>query len=132
MFEYPLHHIGVATKDFEKELSVFERLGYSQSSDYFSDPAQKIHGVFLSAAGQPTLELLANIDDSGPLTTFLRQGIKFYHFAYEVAKIEQACADVLHKAGAKLVTPITSAVVFSKLCFVMLPNMMLIELVQRR
>ena len=129
MLNLPLHHIGVATRNIEVEFAVFEQLGYSKASDVFIDPTQKIKGMFITAQGQPTLELLENIDATGPLDTCLKNGVKFYHFSYEVADIEAALADVLCIKRAKLIVPVTPATYFSNVCFVMLPNMMLIELV---
>lgn len=123
------HHIGVATKSIEKELKQFEKLGYKPVSDIFVDDIQKIKGLFISAPGQPCLELLENATDDGPLSAFLNQGIKFYHFAYETNNIEKL-VETLAKDVAFVIVPITKATYFQKICFLMLRNKMIIEIVQ--
>ena len=77
-----LHHIGVACRNIEKEFKYFEKLGYQFASEIFVDEEQKIKGVFIKADNQPCLELLENVSEDGPLTSFLQNGVKFYHFAY--------------------------------------------------
>ena len=124
------HHIGVATRNIEKEISYYKMLGYKESSNYFSDPIQGIKGIFIEAEGQPTLELLENLTDKGPLTSCLEKGIKFYHFAYETNNIEEAVNSLLTTNKAMVVVPITKATYFDKICFLMLKNMMMVELVQ--
>ena len=36
-----LHHIGVATKNIDREFEIFKKLGYKQCSDIFVDETQK-------------------------------------------------------------------------------------------
>lgn len=130
MFDFPLHHIGVATHGIEKELRVFEGLGYRAASAPFVDEGQKIRGLFITTPGCPTLELLEHTGSSGPLDLWLKKGVKFYHFSYEVPDMEEALGMVLRLERAKVVVPVTTATYFHKICFVMLPNMLLVELVQ--
>ncbi len=125
-----LHHIGVATRGIARELPGFEALGYKPDGDYFTDQTQKIRGLFISAPGQPVLELLENLHTSGPLDSCLAKGIKFYHFAYATDNIERSRDELAAKHGAKVIVPVTAAEYFKKVCFLMLPNMMMIELVQ--
>lgn len=124
------HHIGVATKNIDKEFSYFEMLGYRKISVEFVDSIQKIKGVFVEAENQPVLELLENIEAQGPLDACLKAGIKFYHFAYETENIEKDLEYFVKEKKAKIIVPITKATYFEKICFVMLRNMMIIELVQ--
>ena len=53
-----LHHIGVATRNIEKELEVFSRLGYRKCSEIFEDEIQHMRGIFITAPNQPCLELI--------------------------------------------------------------------------
>lgn len=129
-FNLKFHHIGVATSDIEKELTYYKMLGYKESSDFFCDNIQSIKGIFIEAEGQPTLELLENLTDKGPLTSCLEKGIKFYHFAYETNDIEKDVASLVASNKAIVIVPVTKATFFSKICFLMLKNMMMIELVQ--
>ena len=130
MHEFPLHHIGVATHGIDREFPVFEALGYRKVSEIFSDPVQKIRGLFITAPGQPPLELLENLYEHGPLDVPLERGIKLYHFAYAVDNLEQALEKLLRLERAKIVSPVTPASMFKRVCFVMLPNMMLVELLE--
>lgn len=125
-----LHHIGVATKNIEKEFEVFKKLGYKQSSEVFIDEIQGIRGMFIEARGQPCLELLENLSSDGPLTSFLQKRTKFYHFAYETVDIERSVSMLLVEGGI-VVKPMVAAVYFKRVCFVMMKNMMLVELVER-
>ncbi len=130
MLDLPLHHIGVACKSIEKEYLFFSQLGYAKSSTVFIEAAQGVKGIFISAKGQPRLELLENIEGSGRLDTWLKKGVKFYHFAYVAVDIENELENLLRVKHAKLTVPLTTAVFFNRICFVMLPNMLLIELVE--
>jgi len=125
-----LHHIGVVTRGIEKELPFFELLGYRKISDMHAEPDQKVRGMFIAAPGQPVLELLENIEENGPLDVLLERGIKFYHFAYAVADIDQALERILSSQGGKVIVPAAHSSYFRRICFVMLRNMMLIELVE--
>lgn len=124
-----LHHIGVATKSIEKEFAIFKKIGYKQCSDIFIDEIQKIKGMFVEAENQPCLELLENLSDDGPLTNHLKKGNKFYHFAYETNNIEEDYERFISN-GAIPVVRITKATYFNRICFLMLKNMMLVELVE--
>ena len=129
--EIEFHHIGVASKDIEKDLSVFSLLGYTKSSEIFEDTTQGIRGVFLEAKGQPCLELLSNLEGRDTLTPMLESGNKMYHFAYMVADIEKAL-DTFIKTKAKIVSPLKQSTHFGKrICFLLLPNMYIIELVEK-
>ena len=127
-----LHHIGVVTRSIKEELPVFGLLGYRGVSGIFTEPGQKVRGMFIGAPGQPTLELLENAGSTGPLDSPLRRGIKFYHFAYAVPDVEAELANVLATCRARVVVPVTRSDYFNKLCFVMLPNMLLVEFVETR
>lgn len=134
MFEFHLnfHHIGVATKSIEKELSVFKTLGYRPVSDIFTDEIQNIRGLFIEAPGQPCLELLENLTPEGPLMSCLQKGIKFYHFAYETEDMDADVAFLSQEKKARIIVPVTVADYFERICFLMLPNMMMIELVEKK
>ncbi len=130
MFDLKLHHIGCATRNIEKELKTFQMLGYSQCSDFFCDEIQKIKGVFISALNQPCIELLENLSSDGPLTSHIIKGNKFYHFAYETTDIHKDLERFVCDFKAKIIIPITKATFFENICFMVLPNMMIVELVE--
>lgn len=128
--ELKLHHIGVATHSIEKELKVFQMLGYQICSNIFEDNIQKMKGIFMKAPKQPCLELIEGVGEDNPVRSHVLKGNKFYHFAYETKNIEKDVQDFIDNKNAKVVVPITIATYFEKICFLFLPNMMLIELVQ--
>ncbi|MDR2639443.1 MAG: VOC family protein [Helicobacteraceae bacterium] len=133
MIDLNFHHIGVAAQNIERDLIVFEALGYKKVSQPFIDKTQKIRGLFVEAdGGAPRLELLENIDDQGPLSSLLKRQIKFYHFAYETDNIEKDAANIISSMKAIMIAPITSATYFEKVCFMALRNQAIIELVQLR
>ncbi len=105
MENFKLHHIGVATNNIEKEFETFEKLGYTKVSEVFTEPVQKIKGLFISANGQPTLELLENLTQDGPLTNLLKKRTKFYHFAYITNNIEKDTDMFIKQYNAFVITP---------------------------
>lgn len=125
------HHVGVATKSIEKELPVYLLMGYEKEGEAFEDPAQGIRGLFITAKDQPRLELLENLPDSHTLDKPLANGQKFYHTAYYVNDIE-AALEMFQKNRAKVISPLKESVYFGKrICFLMLPNMQMIELLEK-
>ncbi|MBC5827009.1 MAG: VOC family protein [Candidatus Eremiobacteraeota bacterium] len=125
------HHIGVACRDLDTEERAFATLGYRRETPEFFDPIQGIRGRFLVGGG-PQLELLRNNTEPGVLSIWLKKGVRFYHLAYETNDlIRQASA--LVQLGAKEVTAPVPAVAYGGrlICFHMLPNLTLVELISR-
>lgn len=128
--KFEFHHIGIACNNISRDMGTFQMLGYCKETKDFIDTIQGIHGTFMSSVGQPRIELLENIQGSTTLTPYLDKGIKLYHFAYTVSNIEKAC-ELLLKSRAKIVSPLKISTYFGKrICFLMLPNMFLVELVE--
>jgi len=124
------HHIGVATFNIEKELAGYEILGYTRDSDIFEDENQGIRGLFITAPGQPRLELLENLPDSKTLDVWLKNKTKMYHFAYFVDDIESAIK-ILKENKLRIASPLKFSSYFnSRICFLMLQNFFIIELVE--
>lgn len=127
---FTFHHLGVATRGILKELPQYLLLGYEKEGEVFEDPQQGIRGLFLTAPSQPRLELLENLEGSHTLDKQLEQGQKLYHAAYYVTHIEKA-AEVLQRNRARIISPMKQSVYFGKrICFLMLSNMMMIELLE--
>ena len=123
------HHIGLACTDLDGEAARLSILGYRPESDDFTDPIQGIRGRFLIGAG-PRLELLAPIPGRDVLDPWLKAGVKLYHLAFEVAKVDDAIAQLV-KRRARLVSGPVASVAFEgrPIAFLMLPNLLLIELI---
>lgn len=127
---FQFHHIGVACRDIEKEFPMFSLLGYTKESVAFEDELQGVKGFFITAPEQPCLELMQDINGSGTLAPHIKNGNKMYHFAYMVSDIEKA-SKVLQKARGRVISPLKQSAYFGKrICFIMLPNMYIIELVE--
>lgn len=124
------HHIGVATNSIEDEFKPYRFLGYVREDAIFEDPEQGIRGQFITASGQPRLELLENLEGSTTLDVWLKNRVKMYHFAYKTANIEEAIA-ILNRNRIRTVTPLKMSVYFKKrICFLMLSPGFLIELIE--
>lgn len=124
------HHIGVATNDIEQEFQTYRFLGYSREDPSFEDQEQGIRGQFITAPGQPRLELLENLEDSTTLDVWLEKRIKMYHFAYKTTNIEDAIT-VLNRNRLRVVAPLKMSTYFKKrICFLMLSPTFLIELIE--
>ena len=97
-----LDHVGVAVADLDEALSDFKRL-------YGVDPVHR--EVVESQGGEEAMlavggshvQLLAPIDEDGPVARFLdRRGPGMHHLAFAVADID-AALDYLDTEGAELI-----------------------------
>ena len=70
-------------------MDVFLSLGYSRG-DIFIDPIQKVSLVFVSRPGEPMIEIICDLDGTGPTKNIIsRSGNGFYHVCYEINDIER-------------------------------------------
>jgi methylmalonyl-CoA/ethylmalonyl-CoA epimerase len=90
-----------------------------------------VSGRFL-AGGGPRLELLIPLTSEGHLTPWLKSGVKLYHWAHETSDFEVELGR-LRGEGAKVVVAPVPAVAFGgrRIAFLMLPNMLLTELIEK-
>ena len=125
------HHIGVACRNLDVEARPYHLLGYAQAGEDFVDPIQGITGRFLEGPG-PRLELVTPTGDAeGVLSGMLERGTKMYHLAFLARSFDEALNEAL-KARGKLVGSPVPAVAFGgrRICFLFLPNLMLVELIE--
>jgi methylmalonyl-CoA/ethylmalonyl-CoA epimerase len=123
------HHIGVACKDFDLEQAKFAALGYRQESPDVHDAVQRVHVRFLVGGG-PRMELVRSDGQPGPLAPWLKSGIKLYHLAYIVQDLPAALESLKSEGGRVVVAPVPAAAFGGRhICFVMLPNLLLVELI---
>jgi len=125
------HHIGVATKNIEKELASFSLLGYKKHGESFDDFEQGIRGQFIKSNNQPMLELLENLDGSYTLSPLLEKSNKLYHFSYLVDDFDELVKVFVSNRGKIISYPKISQYFKKRICFVLLPNMFIIELIER-
>jgi RimJ/RimL family protein N-acetyltransferase len=127
---FEFHHIGVASYDIEKEFNNYELFGYHKEGDTFVDSLQGIKGQFIIAAGQPRIELLQNLENSHTLDVWLNNKIKIYHIAYYVQNMDENI-QFLTKNSVKVVRQAQKSAYFGReICFMMCPNMLMIELIK--
>lgn len=126
------HHIGVACRNLDAEQKIFGLLGYVVEGGDFEDPIQGVRGRFLNGGG-PRIELLTALtpDSNNVLKDWLGRGAKMYHLAYMVDNIGKVTSHLV-ASGAKVIVPPVPAVAFqnSNISFLMLRNMLLIELIE--
>ena len=86
------HHIGIATDDIEKSISLYEVLGYvSQGQRTVIDPIQKVELAFMFRENHPLIELVSPLDDNSPVRSILnKMRTTPYHTCYEIPIIEDA------------------------------------------
>jgi methylmalonyl-CoA/ethylmalonyl-CoA epimerase len=125
-----LHHLGVACGSIESEAALLENLGYVPEGTTFEDPNQGIRGRFMTGGGA-RLELLEELGDSGVLRPWLTARVKIYHQAYETPDLDRSLAAMV-RAGARVTKPPLPAVAFGgrRVVFAVLPNLMLVELIE--
>jgi methylmalonyl-CoA/ethylmalonyl-CoA epimerase len=124
------HHIGIACSNLAREKAHYQILGYRQEGPDFRDPLQKVDGCFMTGPA-PRIELLAPVGADSPLHPYLASGIKMYHQCFETRSIEPAVEE-LKARGARVVAAPKPAIAFGgrRVAFLMLPNMMLVELME--
>ena len=129
VFEF--HHIAVACKNLNKEADAYKMLGYRQESPDFRDDCQGIYGRFLVSQNFPRLELLRNTEESHTLDIWLKNRTKMYHTAYIVGNFDKAM-EVFRMMGAQVVREPRPSTYFKKrISFLLLPNLSLIELIEK-
>jgi methylmalonyl-CoA/ethylmalonyl-CoA epimerase len=124
------HHLGIACKSIEREEAVYAGLGYQREGERFEDTLQGVRGSFMTGGG-PRIELLENLPGSATLAPWLAKGVRVYHMAYLVDDFDAELAAAL-RAGWKTMRAPLPAIAFggARVCFLMMPNMQLVELVE--
>jgi methylmalonyl-CoA/ethylmalonyl-CoA epimerase len=105
-----VHHFAVACHDLAANRDHWKRIGFTEESDVFSDPAQGICGQFL-IQNSTRLELLQDLPGSKTVAPWLKKGTIFYHIGFLTDDI---AGDIvkLENDGAKLVRPPVPSVYF--------------------
>jgi methylmalonyl-CoA/ethylmalonyl-CoA epimerase len=125
------HHVGYACGTLEADRIFFERLGYRQEGDEFADVIQGVRGCFMAGVG-PRIELLENLPDRSTLTPWIDAGIKMYHLAYLVDRMDDALSWAQQSRARVVVSPVP-AVAFGgrHIAFALFRNGQLLEFVER-
>lgn len=131
------HHVGVAChrEAFARgtERQNLDLLGYYPEGEEWVDGQLGMRGQFMVAGGgAPRIELVAPYGDQSPVKSWLSQGVKLYHLAFLVTDLS-AEIERLRAQRAKLMLPPTPAAAFGNrhVAFVMLPNLLLVEIIEK-
>lgn len=76
------HHLGLATKKFEKAVNFLKGIGYSISDSVF-DSIQNVNLIMCTHPSMPAIEIIYPTHASGPLDSILINSPEsFYHICY--------------------------------------------------
>ncbi|HXY34289.1 MAG TPA: VOC family protein [Planctomycetaceae bacterium] len=123
------HHVGIACERIENEIPHYELIGYRAEGQIFEDSRQVIRGLFMKA-GAMQIELIEPLRPESPVCTFIARGVQMYHQAFLSHNLRAAVRTLVDR-GAVIVSHPKPAVAFGgrQVCFLLLPNRMLIELI---
>ena len=96
-----IDHIGIATKDIESAIKIYETLGMkNEGVETVQD--QKVKVAFIPC-GESELELLEPTEPSSPVAAFIeKKGEGIHHIALRVDNLEQALEE-LKQQGVRLI-----------------------------
>ena len=84
-----LDHIAVATKDLEKSVSIFTKLGLNFSSEREVVEDQKVKTAFAKIDGRANLELLEPLNNDGPIQKYIeKKGEGIHHLCFSVKDVK--------------------------------------------
>ena len=128
--DFTFHHLGIACKSISDESEHYQALGYGFESPEFTDSLQGVRGRFLHLGGAPRIELLENLPASAVLDPFIERRTKIYHLAFLVHHLENAIDYLKKKGGRQISEPQLSSFFGSQICFFVMPNFQIVELIQ--
>lgn len=99
-----ISHVGIAVRDLEESVAVYELALGRKAELIIEVPEQKVRvAIFGSAAGSARIELVAATSSDSPIARFIeKRGEGLHHLCISVENIEQKLAE-LKKAGIKLI-----------------------------
>ena len=99
-----ISHLGIAVKNLNQALALYETLGLTCESTE-EVPDQKVRVAFLPV-GDTRVELLESTSPDGPIARFIeKRGEGFQHVAFEVNDLDQAL-EKLKAQGVRLIDKI--------------------------
>ncbi len=97
-----IEHIGIAVRDLEASISLFEKMLGQKCYSIEEVPDQKVKTAFFKI-GDTKIELLQSTDPEGPIGKFIeKKGEGVHHLAFAVDKIEEKLGQV-SSAGFTLI-----------------------------
>lgn len=129
-----VEHIGIAVKDFQVSIPLFEQLLSSLCYKTETVASEKVNTAFFQV-GETKIELLESADPDGVIAKFIdKKGEGLHHIAFEVADIE-AEMKRLADLGFQLLNPSPKPGADNKLVCFLHPkgtNGVLVELCQEK
>lgn len=84
-----LDHIAVATRDLEKSVSIFTKLGLNFSSEREVVEEQKVKAAFAKIDDRANLELLEPLNNEGPIQKYIeKKGEGIHHLCFRVKDVK--------------------------------------------
>lgn len=97
-----LDHIGIAVKDLEKALMLYEYLYGLKAGPVEVHKEYRVKLAFLPI-GETRIELLEGLDEESPITKFIaKRGEGVHHLTFEVEDLEKAL-EILAGKGIELI-----------------------------
>jgi methylmalonyl-CoA/ethylmalonyl-CoA epimerase len=139
-----LNHIGIAVRDVREAAEVLCLLGLKRLTTPEPDPIQRVLACFLAGGDEHGvhIELIEPTDETSPIAAFLqKRGGGLHHLCFEVDDIDEM-TDRLKQKGFPVVSPPVECVGYdrsfdlkasqaTRISFLLLPNRLLIELLQK-
>lgn len=130
-----LHHIGIASKNIEKDQKFFELFSYKNKGQLREDKKTDISVQFMSGDLLPDIELVSNLTSGeGPVTPYLQSRRKIFHLAFETDDINADLREFVDNNNAVLLAPITyvkdNNTDIKAWCYLMFRNAMIVEVVE--
>ena len=126
-----IDHLGYVTKDIEKSLADFLKLGFSIVSELVTDESRKIEIVFIRNESV-VIELVSPLNAESDIYELAkRSNNTIYHICYTTSDLEGKIEE-LRKDKYFLVVPPAEAIAFDnrRVAFMMSSTVGLIELVE--
>lgn len=126
------HHIGYAVKDIERTAKYYTATGW-QLGKVYTDTIQNTYIAFLTREGFPMIELVAPIDETSPICNTLKKvGNATYHVCYSVPDLNTAVVELRAQRFMPLFKPVEAVALDNKkICYLMHPDVGLVELVEQ-
>lgn len=127
-----VHHYGFLTKNIEKSLRAFEKLGYEKTSDLINDVQRGIDILFIESKNNQVIELVSPNQTESVVNSVMKSHVNsIYHICYIVKSLELSI-ESLSKENFVLIDPPKPAVAFNgkKVAFMMSRHTGIIELLE--
>jgi len=121
----------VACEQIAADAVAWSAFGYRPEGDVFVDEAQGIRGLFMTGGG-PRIELLEATPGSNTLAPWLKRRVKLYHAGYMIPSLGRAIDALVAQGAVVAREPLLSVYFQAPIAFLMMPNLALIELIERR